>query len=99
MTIKQNLSQIFLSVPPKQNSKNTNKTQIEKTFFQKGNVYQHVKKLNVAHFTRKILATEEPVVNPGHFHSKTLSSHTKEVWVACAGAWVISVESSQLGSG
>ena len=42
------------------------------------------KKLNVGHFTRKILATEEPVVNPGHFHSKTLSSHTKEVWVACA---------------
>ena len=39
------------------------------------------------------------MVNPGHFHSKTLSSHTKEVWVACAGAWVISVESSQLGSG
>ena len=45
-------------------------------------MYQHVKKLNVGHFTRKILATEEPVVNPGHFHSKTLSSHTKEVWVA-----------------
>lgn len=62
-------------------------------------MYQHVKKLNVGHFTRKILATEEPVVNPGHFHSKTFSSHTKEVWVACAGAWVISVESSQLGSG
>ena len=62
-------------------------------------MYQHVKKLNVGHFTRKILATEEPVVNPGHFHSKTLSNHTKEVWVACAGAWVISVESSQLGSG
>ena len=33
MTIKQNLSQIFLSVPPKQNIKNTNKTYIEKTFF------------------------------------------------------------------
>ena len=62
-------------------------------------MYQHVKKLNVGHFTRKILATEEPVVNLGHFNSKTLSSHTKEVWVACAGAWVISVESSQLGSG
>ena len=62
-------------------------------------MYQHVKKFNEGHFTPKILATEEPVVNPGHFHSKTLSSHTKEVWVACAGAWVISVESSQLGSG
>ena len=40
------------------------------------------------------------MVNPGgYFHSKTLSSHTKEVWVTCAGAWVISVEPSQLGSG
>ena len=37
------------------------------------------------------------MVNPGYFHSKTLSSHTKEVWVACAGAWVISVKLSQLG--
>ena len=35
MTIKQNLSQIFLAVPPKQNSKNTNKTKIEKNFFSK----------------------------------------------------------------
>ena len=39
------------------------------------------------------------MVNPGCFHSKTLSSHTKEVWVTCAEAWVISVEPSQLGSG
>ena len=62
--------------------------------------YKQWQKLNVGRFTGKILATEEPVVNPGgYFHSKTLSSHTKEVWVTCAGAWVISVESSQLGSG
>lgn len=99
MTIKQNLSQIFLSVPPKQNSKNTNKTWIEKTFFPKRKCVPACQKIKRGTFYRKILATEEPVVNPGHFHSKTLSSHTKEVWVACAGAWVISVESSQLGSG
>lgn len=89
MTIKQNLSQIFLSVPPKQNGKNTNKTWIEKTFFPKRKCVPACQKIKRGTFYRKILATEEPVVNPGHFHSKTLSSHTKEVWVACAGAWVI----------
>ena len=70
-----------------------------KTFFPKRKCVQACQKIKRGTFYRKILATEEPVVNPGHFHSKTLSSHTKEVWVACAGAWVISVESSQLGSG
>ena len=43
-TIKQNLWQIFFSVRPKQNSKNTNKKKYRKNFFlqQKGNVCQPV---------------------------------------------------------
>ena len=61
--------------------------------------YKQWQKIKRSRFYRQNFSHREPVVNPGYFHSETLSSHTKEVWVTCVGAWVISVEPSQLGSG